>query len=208
MCAEILKLGNCDKEVVGRKFDSNHFWNVLKKVTTKLGTKLDSDDEEDNSFMNDIAESILYENSDRNDDEVVHNPDDNDVCEALYQMDNQLDDEIEEEQNNSTVEQEMINIEINGKVIKNVTKAKLNRVALSNIVKCGIQKMIDSKITEVRYRTKCRKQRENKALQDELYNDLNKEGARCEVTQFINRLKDKNDRVFNNRFRRSIKNLL
>ena len=68
MCAEILLLSNCNREIPGRKFTSNYFWNVLKDVTTQLEEEDDDSKNCNEKHIADVAKSILRDedNNDKN----------------------------------------------------------------------------------------------------------------------------------------------
>ena len=151
--------------------------------------------------------TIFFIHCDDEKEVVIIDDEEDNICDPLLQMDDNSIEDIDEPDTNDETEQEIVDVVVNGVTIKNVANVKLNKLALTDVEKEGLKKMEKSDIKETRYRYKCRKKRERNALCEELYSDLNKESSTCDITKFIQRVDDTDERVFSNTFCNEIKNM-
>ena len=100
------------------------------------------------------------------------------------------------------------NVKMKDNKIESIRKVCLNQIAISNIQVNGIKKMEEMNLPLVRWRTKCRLERERRALKEELYTALKNDNSTGAIATFVDRLNDDDDHVTTDRFRSNMKDLL
>ena len=131
-----------------------------------------------------------------------------DIFRNLYGLNNDNDNEGNKDlatQTESNDAVDVINVTIQVKTMKNVRKLPFNKVVLSKIYSNGIKKMKEMNLNLVRWRTKCRLERERKVLKEKLYFALENENSTGAIAKFVERV---NDALDNTRFSDKINRLM
>ena len=194
MCSEILSICKTFIETPKRKFDNNTYWDVLSKVTTKLGKETCAEDNiTDDIALSKIAASIFdhskkstseqtvdYSLLDDNvmsalNGDVLNNGDGDGDGDGDEDGDGNGDANNNEDDGVNNEESAEVEIDINNGIGNKRTKVKkvnVHDAATVNILKNGIDKMKAKNLPAVRYRKNCRLAREQVALRDSIYNNM------------------------------------
>lgn len=165
---EVLTLSKFFVETPGRKFNTNHVWSVLPKVTTKLSKpepKTSTSGFDEDAILEEIAEQAL--DSDPIGTGATGEGDDSNVVEALMtHVEGSSEDVVNGDSPSVRVTNETVTVA--GKT-KKVKKHGLHPFIMKDVFAIGKEKMCAKDIVAIRHRAKHREARERKALMDDLF---------------------------------------
>ena len=207
LCCEIFDIAKVWKEVPGRNFTNNFFWNILSTVTTEMDSSEDAPSincDDSSNLLASIAESAV---SHGDGDKEVNDTDlgdlDDDVYRSLLGI-TETDESIEVE---NEINEESINVEKGNKRVT-VRKSKCHQLISTDLVKNGEDSMVKMNIPRTRFRQKCRIKHQKNSLRDALFNYVTEDGAYIDSNSSLLTIYNGNHTAIFSRFDSSISRLI